>query len=456
MSVLRVGVAYAIGALAMLIVSRLSGPAVAGTYYILAATGPAAFNVVAMGAAMPFAAHWGAKHERDVHGLGWAVLIGTAVLGFAVAAALAAAGVVSVVAAAALAIFLPLSTTKMPLAAKAYGTVQFGPLTAVEVAEAATFHGSVVAVAMLGGGTTALVLAMLGGGAAGSLVAALSYPLRAVRPNRRILAMWGPSMVAYMTAALANSARSVLPAPMLGLVTGGVAVGFFSWSYTIAVGPALFVTAASSVLFAGFARLRDDPAMIRNGLLMSTRIIASLGCGASAVAAVAVAATVGEVFSAQWMGARSSLLIMTLSGLVLLVCAAPVQAAVADGRVKVTSRAQAAFLLVMISAGLPAAAVWGSPGFCAAYVAATSALAALVLTSTVRRYEIPAREVAIAAWPLGCAVGALALGGWLVADGQPAVLTIAAAAATYGVLLAPMARRLRADAGVVVRLLGRR
>jgi O-antigen/teichoic acid export membrane protein len=255
----------------------------------------------------------------------------------------------------------------------------------IEGLENALIQSMVVVLVLCGVGLSSFAGA-LDIGAATSAVLTLAYA--GWRPGRPGLAgMRQPLIEALrVTVGVSLSAlRTFAHVPLLGIIVGAGAAGYFGYAYGF-IGIALMVViAVSQPIFIGFAAVRDT-SRLSDALAMTLKAMSAMAGLFCAVLSGASRPIATVVFGAKWLPAVPVIILLCVGIFPLMLSYPLSDLAVADQRSGDANRWAASFVLVMIIIGCPLAASVGINGYAASFAFASLLVLGLAWLRTSRLY----------------------------------------------------------------------
>ncbi len=342
-----------------------------------------------------------------------------------------------------MAAFLVLAPFRFPAAVKFWREVRLGRQAVIEASEGVTFQVVAVVLVLAGVREPAFAYALA---AAAAVSATLSIFLGGWRPGRPVYAPlipWWPKTRPYFTSSVLALWRDMGHTPVIALVLGGVAAGYFGWAAGLGSALTALLMVLTQAAFVGFARVRDVE-RTTDALSRALRLL-SLGLGAIlAVAAGAANPIAAVVFAHKWLpavGAMRFLMAAVGAGSLLTVF---VNLALADGRV---GRANGWLFTVFagtITLGLTAGAIWGITAYAVAYSVIMTATLGAAWRETVKLYPVPMATLRYVVGAVMCAAAAAACGAEIAGAMGNTVAALGASGAAslllYATLFAAVSR----------------
>jgi len=102
---------------------------------------------------------------------------------------------------------------------------------------------------------------------------------------------------------------------VVGRLMGALNLGLYSRAYALMNLPQTYAAGViSGVMFPAFAQVQDEPARVRSGYLLVTKLTAMIAAPAMAILAVAAPPIVRGLYGSQWVGAIVPLQILAIAG----------------------------------------------------------------------------------------------------------------------------------------------
>ena len=294
-----------------------------------------------------------------------------------------------------------------------------------------------IGLALLGFGSTALIIGALSGYIVTSLLAWILDPWRpwhsGWRADREELIdvgrysghLFGASVLNFFF----NESDKVLVSRWLGTVS----LGIYTMVQRILYYPIYSISnVVTEVAFSTFSRLQDQNARLRKGMIRAARAVAAISFPLMAGLAAVARPAVDGVLGPAWHDLTPLIWIMAPAGAVQAVTFVTLQLLLAKGR------SDLYFRWTIVSTGVTVAAYviglhWGLVGICSAFAIALLALVPLCLRLSLGQIDLPARVFLAALRPFFLLSVVMVLGVLMVdrvaaiALSDPAVLGVGVA-----------------------------
>lgn len=346
-----------------------------------------------------------------------------------------------------MALFLPLAPLRFPAEYFIYRDIRTERLAFIEAAEVLTYQTTAVVGALLGLGVRSFGVGLVFSAITSAAVAYVFSRWRPSSPSLRPAYIWLRRALPFQMQIALTLARERATLPLLALIAGASATGYFSWAYSAAALPLTFAYLAGQSLYGAFSHLRNDVEASGNAASLAGRLTALSVLGASAILAGSLYPLITVVFSSEWLPATNTMRLLLVASCALSLAAVLAQMAQIDGRVHEVNRWQIVQIAVIWLFGLPLAFIFGATGLATAY--AVAACLYLYLSYQANRMLYPLQGVK---GVVVCAFASLAAAtaGWGVADYLGASVPSLFASATtslivYLLIVTLLARTLLAD-----------
>lgn len=279
--------------------------------------------------------------------------------------------------------------------------------------------------AVLGAGPWALVGGYLAGNVVTAALIWLRAPLKVLPGFDATAARW---MLAYGGPLAATSLLEyvLLNADYLiiGRMLGPVALGFYLLAYNISNWPVAIISdAVRRVSIAGFARLEQDEARLRDGFRQTFTVMVTVSLPLVLVLAVLAQDVVGVLYGSKWLPAAQVLTWLAVLGGVRVAVGYVFDLLVGIGRTRLTMVLKGAWLVVLVPALIWAADTGGIQRVGMVHAAIGLGLATPMFLMATRTVGLSLRTIAgdlarpctgaALAAVAGVAVAAVLPGGWV-------------------------------------------
>lgn len=240
-----------------------------------------------------------------------------------------------------------------------------------------------------------------------------------------------------------SALRSFAHMPLLTIIVGAGAAGYFGYAYGFISVALMLVLAVSQPIFIGFAAIRDRT-RLGDALALSLKSLSAMAGVFCAVLGGAAAPIARVIFGAKWLPA-DPVIILLCAGVFPLMLSYPFSdLAVADQRSGDANAWAALFVLVIALIGCPLAALVGIKAYAASFALAAVVVLAVAWWRTSRLYIFTRDSAGVVG---GSVAGALTgvLAGVAVQDLVPAsgwqlILCCLASAAVFCAVLLTVTR----------------
>ncbi len=434
---------YVVTAASMLVLTRRLEPREFGVYSVLVSLSLITYNFVTAGFAYTFTRSESIDDEV-VQAAFWTfetlyLTIAVVLVGIS----LVVAGTEAHVLLRGMAAFLALAPFRFPTAVKFWREVQLGRLAVIEASETVAFQVVAVVLVLSGLREPAFAYALT---AAAVVSASLSMLLGRWRPRAPVyspLIPWWSRARPYFASSTLTLWRDYGHTPVIALVLGSVAAGYFGWAAGIANALTVLLAVLTQAAFVGFARVRDVE-RVTDALSRTLRLL-SLGLGGILAVVVGAANPIAAVvFAHKWLPAVACmrcLIAAVGAGSLLTVF---FNLALADGRVRQANSWLLTVFASTITVAVAAGAVWGVTAYTVAYCVIMTATLAVAWRQTCRTYPVPRSTLRYVLEALACTIVAGAAGAVIAGDMGNTVASLgasmAASLALYGVLFITLTR----------------
>jgi PST family polysaccharide transporter len=178
------------------------------------------------------------------------------------------------------------------------------------------YAGVAVTLALLGYGVWSLVW----GGLAQTLVASIAQMMAVRHPSRPLLATRElRDLLGFGLGATASACVNYVALNgdyfLIGRLMGAFNLGLYTRAYGLMNLPHTYGSGVmSSVMFPAFAQMQQEPARVRSGYLVVTRLTAMIAAPAMTTMAVVAPHLVRGFYGPQWIGAVAPLQILSIAG----------------------------------------------------------------------------------------------------------------------------------------------
>jgi O-antigen/teichoic acid export membrane protein len=410
----------------MLVLTRRLAPREFGVYSVLVSLSVITYNFVTAGFAYTFT-----RSESVGDDVVQAAFWTFETLYVAVAAVLCGvsflvAGTEAHVLLRGIAAFLVLAPFRFPAAVKCWREVQLGRLALIEASEGVTFQVVAVVLVLAGLGEPAFAYALAAAAASSATLSVLLVRWRPGRPVYAPLISWWPHARPYFLSSILTLWRDYGHTPVIALVLGGVAAGYFGWAAGIATAVTALVTVLTQAAFVGFARVRDVK-RTTDALSRALRLL-SLGLGGVlAVLAGAANPIAAVVFAPKWLPAVDSMRFLMAAVAASSLLTVFFNLALADGRVRHANSWLLTVFGCTITFGLTAGSLWGVTAYTVTYCAIMTVTLAVAWRQTSATYPVPRATAWFLLGALASAAVAAATGAVVAADMGNTVASVGAA-----------------------------